>query len=104
MSVSYITCADPLVYAHTQLSYIAYITRSITLVTSSGATDRGHVLHTGEGKFEVQNTRIENFGRTTTALINSTIMSPTDLKFPPLMSQMDVSHLGTNQIGELSIA
>jgi len=101
--VSLITCKDSLVHQHTAGSYVAYITRSIMVVTSPTSINRGHILHTGVGNFEIRNTRIENFGRTTTELINSTVMSPTDLKFPPLMSQMHVSHLGTNQIARYAL-
>lgn len=99
-----ITCDSPLAYSHSIGCNAAYVTRSINLVTTPASTDRGHLLHTGTGKFEVRNARIENFGRTTIAEINSTVMSATDLKFGTqetshLIKRFDVSHVGTNQIG-----
>lgn len=80
------------------------MTRSIHLKTVESSTDRAHILHTGGGKFEVRNARVDNFGRTNTSFIDSTVMSPTDLKFGTqetqhLIKQLNVTKLGTNQIG-----
>jgi len=103
IGVTEIVCKENLIYDHSKGFTVGYVTRSINLVKSPNSTDRGHILQTGHGKFEVRNARIENFGRTTTELIDSTVMSPTDLKFGDGpgsdIVQMSVSKLGTNQIG-----
>ena len=100
-----VTCEQNLSYDHSAGFTAGYMTRSVNLVKSPSSTDRGHILHTGTGKFEVRNTRIENFGRTTTELIDSTVMTPTDLKFGDGpgsgIAQMNVTKLGANQIGKL---
>jgi len=98
-----ITCDHELVYDHSVGSKIAYVTRSIKIFTSPSSTSRGHILHTGVGKFEVRNTRIENLGRTTTDVIDSTKIQPTELKFGPMMKQMEVTHVGTNQIARYAL-
>ena len=95
-----ITCEADFVYDHSSGFTAGYITRSIKLITSPQSTDRGHLLHTGTGRFEVRNSRIENFGRTTTELIDSTVMQPTDLNFGEGIAQMSVTKLGSNQIGK----
>lgn len=95
-----VVCLDTLKYNHTSESHVGHITRSINIMTSPYSTDRGHLLHTGRGRFEVRNTRVENFGRTTTDMIDSTEMYQSDLKFGEGKSQMIVTKLGTNQIGE----
>eukprot|EP00588_Corethron_pennatum_P012842 CAMPEP_0194273462 /NCGR_PEP_ID=MMETSP0169-20130528/6793_1 /TAXON_ID=218684 /ORGANISM="Corethron pennatum, Strain L29A3" /LENGTH=784 /DNA_ID=CAMNT_0039016421 /DNA_START=76 /DNA_END=2430 /DNA_ORIENTATION=- len=98
-----ITCEQALVYDHSVGSKIAYVTRSIKIFTSPSSVSRGHILHTGVGKYEVRNTRIENFGRTTTDVIDSTTIRPTGLKFGPMRKQMEVTHNGTNQIARYAL-
>lgn len=98
--ITFISCSNALTYSHSSGFHVGHITRSITLMTAPNANDRGHLLHTGEGRFEIRNTRIENFGRTTTAPIDSTEMQPSDLKFGEGIAQMIVSKYGSNQIGE----
>lgn len=101
---SIITCDAPLIYDHSIGSYSAYVTRSVIIKTSPESTDRGHILHTGTGAFEVRNARIENFGRTTTDLIDSTVMSPDpELNFEPGLARMIVSYQGTNQIARYAL-
>lgn len=103
---SLITCESPLFYDHTSGFNLGYITRSITIRTSSSSQDNGHILHTGVGKFDVLNTRIENLGRTTTDLIDSTVMSPVGgVKFPrdTTYVQMNVTKLGANQIARYAL-
>jgi hypothetical protein len=95
-----ITCEADFAYDHSSGFTAGYITRSIKIITSPQSTDRGHLLHTGTGKFEVRNSRIENFGRTTTDKIDSTVMQPTDLNFGEGIAQMSVVKLGSNQIGK----
>mmetsp|Transcript_7476 Transcript_7476/g.9966 ORF Transcript_7476/g.9966 Transcript_7476/m.9966 type:complete len:843 (-) Transcript_7476:975-3503(-) len=106
LATSVITCESPLQYDHTAGSHAGHVTRSITVKTSPNSDDRGHILHTGVGKFHINNTRIEQFGRTTTDMIDSTVMSPNpDLKFGQdgLTQQMVVSHFGTNQIARYAL-
>eukprot|EP00547_Thalassionema_nitzschioides_P004442 CAMPEP_0194200928 /NCGR_PEP_ID=MMETSP0156-20130528/1349_1 /TAXON_ID=33649 /ORGANISM="Thalassionema nitzschioides, Strain L26-B" /LENGTH=1013 /DNA_ID=CAMNT_0038926003 /DNA_START=80 /DNA_END=3118 /DNA_ORIENTATION=+ len=103
-----ITCDSPLAFNHSLGSNAAYVSRSIHILTSPASTDRGHILHTGTGKFEVRNARIEGFGRTTTELIDSTVMSPTDLKFGTqdtshLIKQFEVEHIGVNQVARYAV-
>ena len=97
-----IQCRDVFEYNHNSGFNIAHITRSIKLKTSPHSTDRGHLLHTGTGRFEIRNTRVENFGRTTTDLIDSTVMHPSELKFEEGIAEMIVTKQGANQIGELT--
>jgi len=103
-----ITCDSPLAFNHSLGSNAAYVSRSIHILTSPASTDRGHILHTGTGKFEVRNACIEGFGRTTTELIDSTVMSPTDLKFGTqdtshLIKQFEVEHIGVNQVARYAV-
>jgi len=100
---THITCEHVLIYDHSVGSKIAYVTRSIKIFTSPSSISRGHILHTGVGKFEVRNVRIENFGRTTIDVIDSTKIQPTDLKFGPMMKQMEVTYQGTNQIARYAM-
>jgi len=101
-----ITCQSTLAYNHSVGSYLGYITRSITIRTSFSSQDQGHILHTGTGKFDVRNTRVERLGRTTTAVIDSTVMAPVeDVNFPrgSNYAQMVVSKLGSNQIARYAL-
>ena len=58
-------------------------------------------MHTAGGKFDVRNVRLERMGRTTTAMIDSTIMAPsTGYTFDvPNLARMNVTKYGVNQIG-----
>jgi hypothetical protein len=99
-----ITCEQPLKYDHAISSNAAYISRSVVIRTSEASTDRGHILHTGAGRFEVRNARIENLGRTSTQLIDSTVMAPdADINLPPGQAKMIVSHRGSNQIARYAV-
>ncbi len=101
-----ITCESPLAYNHSTASNLGYITRSITIRSSPDSSDNGHILHTGTGKFHVRNTRIENLGRTTVDVIDSTIMAPVEgPKFPldENWAQMEVTYQGTNQIARYAL-
>lgn len=101
---SQIACATSFAHDHTAGSNIAYVTRSIQFKTSPTSTDRGHILHTGGGMFGVRNARIENFGRTTTHLIDSTVITPdTNLNFEPNVAKMNVVHQGSNQIARYAL-
>jgi len=99
-----IICEQALMYDHAILSNAAYISRSVIIRTSEASIDRGHILHTGAGKFEVRNARVENLGRTSTDLIDSTVMAPDgDLNLPPGQAKMIVSHQGSNQIARYAV-
>mmetsp|Transcript_9119 Transcript_9119/g.12669 ORF Transcript_9119/g.12669 Transcript_9119/m.12669 type:complete len:1055 (-) Transcript_9119:126-3290(-) len=105
-TVSSVMCQASLLYDHTAGSHAGHVTRSITIKTSPSSADRGHILHTGVGKFHVKNARLEQLGRTTIDMIDSTVMSPnTSLKFGQdgLTQQMLVSHKGTNQIARYAL-
>jgi len=101
---SQITCESPLTYDHSIGSNAAYVTRSIVIKTSQSSTDRAHILHTAGGKFEVRNARLEDLGRTTTELIDSTVFELDEtLKFHPNVAKMNVISLGTNQIARYAL-
>ena len=96
-----IVCNEDLRYGHSAVFYAGYITRSIIVATTESSTDQGHVMHTAGGKFDVRNVRLERMGRTTTAMIDSTIMAPsTGYTFDvPNLARMNVTKYGVNQIG-----
>jgi hypothetical protein len=96
-----IVCNETLRYGHSAGFNAGYITRSIVVSTTESSTDRGHVMHTAGGKFDVRNVRLERMGRTTTAMIDSTIMAPsTGYTFAvPNLARMNVTKYGMNQIG-----
>ena len=102
-----VTCASPFGYAHTAGSTAAYTTRSVTIRTAPGSTDRGHILHTGTGGFDVRNARVEDLGRTTTEVIDSTVMAPLEgVKFRldgTTYARMVVDRLGANQIARYAL-
>lgn len=101
-----ITCESSFEYDHSAGFTAGYITRSITIRTSSDSIDNGHILHTGVGKFDVSNTRIEDLGRTTTDVIDSTIMAPDEaFKFrkDSTHQKMVVTKLGNNQIARYAL-
>ena len=101
---SEIVCESPLAYDHSAGSNAAYVTRSIVIKTSLSSTDRAHILHTAGGKFEVRNARLEDLGRTTTELIDSTVFELDEtLKFHPNVAKMNVISLGTNQIARYAL-
>ena len=101
---SQIVCESPLAYDHSAGSSAAYVSRSIVIKTSQSSTDRAHILHTAGGKFEVRNARLEDLGRTTTALIDSTVFELDEtLKFHPNVAKMDVISQGTNQIARYAL-
>jgi len=101
---SQIVCESPLAYDHSAGSNAAYVSRSIVIKTSQSSTDRAHILHTSGGKFEVRNARLEDLGRTTTKLIDSTVFELDEtLKFHPNVAKMDVISQGTNQIARYAL-
>mmetsp|Transcript_15018 Transcript_15018/g.23252 ORF Transcript_15018/g.23252 Transcript_15018/m.23252 type:complete len:834 (+) Transcript_15018:90-2591(+) len=99
-----VICAAAFEHDHSIGSNVAFTTRSIVIKTSQTSTDRGHILHTGEGKFDVRNARIENCGRTTTELISNTVMTPdADFDFPEGFAKMIVSTYAENQIARYAL-
>ncbi len=99
-----VTLDSPLQFAHSLGCHAAYITRSITFITSPTSTDRGHIMHTGSGSFDFKNARIQDFGRTTTNVIdNTSIEDVSGLNFADDLAQMTVSKQGTNQIGRYAL-
>ncbi len=96
-----IVCNEALRYGHSAGFHAGYITRSIVVATTESSTDQGHVMHTAGGKFDVRYVRLERMGRTTTAMIDSTIMAPsTGYSFAvPNLARMNVTKYGVNQIG-----
>lgn len=56
------------------------------------------------GKFVFANTRVENLGRTTTQVIDNTVMTPeSGYKFPTGMVRMNVTAIGTNQLARYAL-
>eukprot|EP00804_Cyclotella_cryptica_P015876 CCRYP_006384-RB/>CCRYP_006384-RB protein AED:0.04 eAED:0.04 QI:66/1/1/1/0.75/0.6/5/189/1059 len=92
----------PLLYRHAGCN-VVHVTRSINFVTSHTSNDRGHIMHTGGGSFSFQNTRIENFGRTSVQLIDSTAMKDADIDLAAGLAQMNVIHQGSNQVGRYAL-
>ena len=103
-ATSTVTCGSPLLYDHAVGATVAYVTRSIHIKTSDTSVDRGHMLGTGMGKYIVKSTRIESFGRTTTALIdNSVLEEEIGYKFPDGLHRMNATKIGTNQIARYAL-
>lgn len=99
-----VTLESPLQYDHSLGCHAAYITRSITFITSPTSADRGHIMHTGAGSFDFKNARIQGFGRTTTdGIENTSIEDVSGLNFEDGLAQMTVSTAGTNQIGRYAL-
>jgi hypothetical protein len=99
-----VVCEVAFEHDHSTGSNVAHTTRSIVIKTSQTSTDKGHIFHTGVGKFEVRNARIENCGRTTTEVISNTVMAPdTAYNFPAGFARMIVSKYAENQIARYAI-
>lgn len=99
-----VTCESSFLYSHTSGFHAAYTTRTITVKTSSTSADRGHFMGTGMGTYVVANTRIEDFGRTTTELIDNTELEVVPgYRFPPGMARLTTTHVGTNQLARYAL-
>mmetsp|Transcript_27096 Transcript_27096/g.44737 ORF Transcript_27096/g.44737 Transcript_27096/m.44737 type:complete len:728 (+) Transcript_27096:7-2190(+) len=101
-----IMCSRAFVYEHGPGFHAGYVSRSIVVRTSASSTDRGHIMHTSGGKFEIRNVRIDNLGRTTTDMIDSTVMAVSPgYTFSDLdpVARMEVSHHGVNQIARYAL-
>ena len=98
-----VTLNSPTQYAHLWGCHAAHISRSITIKTSSTSTDRGHVMHTGMGKFDVSNARFEDLGRTSIIEHDNTVLEDTGLEFAEGIAQLQASHIGTNQIARYAL-
>ena len=99
----HITLQNPTKYEHLFGCHAAHISRSITIKTSSTSSDRGHVMHTGCGKFDISNTRFEGLGRTTISTHDSSVLKGTGLEFAEGLAQLQATHIGTNQIGRYAL-
>eukprot|EP00756_Hemistasia_phaeocysticola_P015473 Hpha_TRINITY_DN15414_c2_g1::TRINITY_DN15414_c2_g1_i3::g.174047::m.174047 len=117
-----VTLEAPLVHAHLAGTHAGHATRSVTLRSVDGAgvpqadfeaSDftvsngpiRGHVLHTGVGKFDVSGVRFDRLGRTTTGLINSTKIEGL-VDYPSAdgtLDQKTVVWQGNNQLGRYAV-
>mmetsp|Transcript_37281 Transcript_37281/g.78626 ORF Transcript_37281/g.78626 Transcript_37281/m.78626 type:complete len:1014 (+) Transcript_37281:227-3268(+) len=102
-SVLQITPQQPVVHDHTAGCHVAHTSRSITIKTSATSTDRGHVMHTGMGKFDVSNTRFEELGRTTTDAIDLTALEDTGMELAEGLARLNATYIGTNQIARYAL-
>ena len=72
---------NPLLHSHLEGAHAAFVTRSIVLRTSDESTDRGHILHTGHGSFDVYNTMIKKMGRSTIDEFDSAVILDSGVNF-----------------------
>ena len=100
---TFITLAAPVKFPHDAGCHAAHITRSITIKTASWSPNRGHILHTAGGKFDIMNTRIEGMGRTNISVHDNTVLQDTGVRCGPGLALMSVVYQGTNQMGRYAI-
>lgn len=99
----HIVLAAPTQFAHAAGCHAAHATRSVTIKSSATSADRGHVMHTGMGRFDVSDARFEDLGRTTTDALDLTALEDTGVELARGLARFVATHIGTNQIARYAL-
>lgn len=98
-----ITLQNPTQHRHIVGCHAAHISRSIAIRTSLVSADRGHVMHTGMGQFDISNARFEGLGRTTIEALDNTVLEDTGTELAAGLARLQATHMGTNQIARYAL-
>lgn len=98
-----ITLEANLQHSHMAGAHTAYTTRSITFRTAADSVSRAHILHTGNGAFDVYNSRVEELGRSTVDEFDSTVLEDSGVQLGEGLAKMNVVSQGTNQIARYAL-